>query len=153
MASSAHEQQPISLDGEVCGHAARDFCVARLTQSRSLPFRRSGVALSNAGPQSSAIDGRPLRARKSVSLRGRLWTLTYVHGTVFARLGGGPALAGRCGGGVGRVGRASTMHVHDPWAVAVYFKCAVCVSVFMYLVALWCLFCVYEPFWCDYVFI
>jgi hypothetical protein len=44
MASSAHEQQPISLDGEVCGRHARDFCVARLTRSRSLPFRRSGVA-------------------------------------------------------------------------------------------------------------
>ena len=44
MASSAHEQQPISLDGEVCSRAARDFCVAGLTGSRSLPFRRSGVA-------------------------------------------------------------------------------------------------------------
>jgi hypothetical protein len=37
-----------------------------------------------------------------------LWTLTYVYGTVFARLGGGRALAGRCGGGVGGVGGALT---------------------------------------------
>ena len=41
MASSAHEQHPISLDGEVCSRAARDFRVAGLTVSVSLPFRRS----------------------------------------------------------------------------------------------------------------
>ena len=56
--------------------------------------------LSSAGPQWSAIDGRPLRARTSESLRGRLWTLTYAYGTVFGRFGGGRAVAGRCGGGV-----------------------------------------------------
>ena len=55
---------------------------------------------SSAGPQWSAMDGRPLRARTSESLRGRLWTLTYAYGTVFARLGGARAVAGRCGGGV-----------------------------------------------------
>ena len=66
---------------------------------------------SSAGPQWSAMDGRPLRARTSESLRGRLWTLTYAYGTVFARLGGGRALAGRCGGGVGGVGGAPTMLV------------------------------------------
>ena len=53
-----------------------------------------------------------------MSLRGRLWTLTYVYGTVFARLGGGRALAGRCGGGVGGVGGAPTMHVCDAWLYA-----------------------------------
>ena len=57
------------------------------------------------------MDGRPLRARTSESLRGRLWTLTYAYGTVFARLGGGRALAGRCGGGVGGVGGAPTVLV------------------------------------------
>ena len=53
-----------------------------------------------------------------MSLRGRLWTLTYVYGTVFARLGGGRALAGRCGGGVGGVGGAPTRHVCDAWLYA-----------------------------------
>ena len=69
--------------------------------------------LSSAGPQWSAIDGRPLRARTSLSLRGRLWTLTYVYGKVFARLGGVCARSGRCGGGVGGVGGTSAMHVCD----------------------------------------
>ena len=70
-----------------------------------------------------------------MSLRGRLWTLTSVYGTVFARLGGGPALAGRCGGGVGRVGRASTMHVHDPWlyASSVLYVCLYVVKIALHL--------------------
>ena len=55
----------------------------------------------------------PLRARTSLSLRGRLCTLAYVYGTLFARLGDVRALAGRCGGGVGGVGGASVMHVCD----------------------------------------
>ena len=83
------------------------------TETHFLLSRRS-----SAGPQWLAIDGRPLRAWTSLSLRGRLWTLTYVYGTVFARLGGGRALAGRCGGGVGGVGRASAMHVRDAWLYA-----------------------------------
>ena len=69
--------------------------------------------LSSAGPQWSAIDGRPLRARTSLPLRGRLCTLAYVYGKVFARLGGVCARSGRCGGGVGGVGGASAMHVCD----------------------------------------
>ena len=81
---------------------------------------------SSAGPQWSAIDGRPLRARTSLSLRGRLWTLTYLYGTVFARLGSRRADVGRCCGGVGSVGRASTMHVATAARrVAVCSKCAV----------------------------
>ena len=48
-----------------------------------------------------------------MSLRGRLWTLTSVYGTVFARLGGVRADVGRCGGpGVGGVGGAPAMHVY-----------------------------------------
>ena len=66
--------------------------------------------------------GRPLRARTSLSLRGRLCTLAFMYGTVFARLGGVRALAGRFGGGVGGVGGASAMHVCD----ALLYALSVC---------------------------
>ena len=85
--------------------------------------------LSSAGPQWLAIDGRPLRARTSLSLRGRLCTLVYVYGMVFARLGGVRADVGRCGGGVGGVGGASAMHVCDAFAV-----CSKCLYVCLYVV-------------------
>ena len=52
-----------------------------------------------------------MRARTSLSLRGRLCTLAYVYGTVFARLGGVRADVGRCGGGAGGVGGAPAIHV------------------------------------------
>ena len=64
--------------------------------------------------------GRPLRARTSLSLRGRLCTLAYVYGKVFARLGGVRADVGRCGGGVGGIGGAPAMHVL--WRSAVCSK-------------------------------
>jgi hypothetical protein len=84
--------------------------------------------LSSAGPQWSAIDGRPLRARTSLSLRGRLWTLAYVYGTVFARLGGVRADVGRCGGGVGGVGGAPAMHVCGARLYALSVCMCVCTS-------------------------
>ena len=80
--------------------------------------------LSSTGPQWSAIDGLLLRARTSLSLRGRLWTLDYAYGTGVARLGGRRADAGRCCEGVGGV---PTMHVCD--AHPCDAQCAVCVSV------------------------
>jgi hypothetical protein len=63
MASSALEQHPIPLDGNVCCRAARDFCVAWLTGSRIFPFRRSGLfcVLERAGSAAAAA-GRLLAA-------------------------------------------------------------------------------------------
>ena len=98
-------------------------------RSRAATQRTSASAqvarLSSTGPQWSAIDGRPLRARTSLSLRGRLWQLDYVHGTGAARLGGGRAVAGRCGGAVGGVVGAPTMHVCEAWlcALSVLYVC------------------------------
>ena len=57
-----------------------------------------------------------------------MWTLAYVYGTVFARLGGVRALAGRCGGGVGGVGGASAMHVCDAWLYALSVCMCDCTS-------------------------
>ena len=51
-------------------------------------------------------------------LRGRLWYLDYVRYKGAARLGGALAVAGRCGGAVGGVGGAPTMHVCDAWLCA-----------------------------------
>ena len=83
------------------------------TRAATQPTAASAKAawLSIAGPQWSAIDGRPLRARTSESLCGTLWKLDYAHGTGAARLGGGRAVAGRCGRAVGGVGGAPTRHV------------------------------------------
>ena len=74
------------------------------------------------------MDGRPLRARTSLSLRGRLCTLAFVYGTVYARLGGVGADVGRCGGGVGGVGGASAMHVCDAWLNALSVCMCDCTS-------------------------
>ena len=79
--------------------------------TQSTAASAQAVWLSSAGPHWSAIDGRPMRARTSLSLRGRLWKLDYAYGTGVARLGGGRADVGRCCGGVGGVGGAPTMHV------------------------------------------
>ena len=90
---------------------------------------RTGGAALERRPAVVGHHGRPLRARTSLSLRGRLWTLAYVYGTVFARLGGVRADVGRCGGGVGGVGGASAMHVCDAFAV-----CSKCLYVCLYVV-------------------
>jgi hypothetical protein len=76
--------------------------------------RRSGTGLVHHRyrPVRPAI-GRSSRARTSMFLRGRLWTLEYVYGTVLALQGGWCSVAGRCDDGVGGVGGASTMHVDE----------------------------------------
>ena len=55
--------------------------------------QRTSASAQAARLSSAGRSGRPSTAvrcgrRTSLSLRGRLWTLTYVYGTVFARLGG-----------------------------------------------------------------
>jgi hypothetical protein len=49
-------------------------------------------------PVAVGHDGRLLRARTRVPLRGRLWMLDYARDTGSARLGGRRAVAGRFGG-------------------------------------------------------
>ena len=91
MASSAHEQHPVSSDGEVCSHAARAFCVAGLTGSHSLPFRRSGVAFfacwsdleTQLAAQPPPLDACSQRQEPCAprATAGRCWTRgSSVHG-------------------------------------------------------------------------
>ena len=92
--------------------------------------RRSGTGLVHPAISARAAGHWPsVAGRTSLSLRGRLWTLAYVYGTVFARLGGVRADVGRCGGGVGGVGGASAMHVCDAFAV-----CSKCLYVCLHVV-------------------
>ena len=60
----------------------------------------------------------------------------YAHGTGVARLGGGRAVAERCGGGVGGFGGAAIMHVYDAWlcALSVLYVCLYVVKIAPHLV-------------------
>ena len=102
--------------GAICRLCRRCARVARGRGSRLAPLGHGPCAPSMSAR--AAGHWPSVAGRTSLSLCGRLWTLTCVYGTVFARLGDVRALAGRCGGGVGGVGGASAMHVCDAWLYA-----------------------------------
>ena len=73
--------------GIVMARAKKKAVAAVAGPSEGARRERRPVAVGHRQPTAAG-------SREHVSLRGRLWTLTYVYGTVFARLGGGRALAG-----------------------------------------------------------
>ena len=114
--------------GAICRLCHRCARVARGRGSRLAPLGHGPCARSMSAR--AAGHWPSVAGRTSLPLRGRLWTLTYVYGTVFARLGGGRALAGRCGGGVGGVVGASTMRMcADTHGCVCALVCCMCLYV------------------------